>query len=70
VGLVLHTSRFAIMDLAQITGFVTGKILLNPSQTGPIITTVLQWKFAIKDLSPLNHFLSIPTEERHNDLFL
>jgi hypothetical protein len=44
VGLVLHTSRFAIMDLAQITGFVTGKILLNPSQTGPIIILMCYYR--------------------------
>ena len=33
-------------------------------------TTALQHQFAMKDLSPLHHFLDVSVEQRSNDLFL
>jgi hypothetical protein len=33
-------------------------------------TTILKQEFAMKDLRPLHHFLSVSVEQRHDDIFM
>jgi hypothetical protein len=58
-------------DIAYLLLYVDDIILTaSSSELLQRTTTALQHQFAMKDLSPLHHFLDISVEQRSDDLFL